>query len=372
VSTNRRRVTLKDVAARAGVSLMTASYTFTRPSRVADATRERVHRAAGELGYHPDAVGRALKSGKTRQLGVVFGEHLVYAFDDPQAAKFLAGVAEVCVEEGQGLTFIPTRGDAGDVDRVLSSAVDAFLLWPTTEDAPVLAAVAADPRPAVIQGGPARTGIACVTQNDEDAARAIVARALRGGAAQPRAEGDSGRRRTGDTSGKALTGDAGHGKGRSRRPVVISFPLDRGRAAVTTTGSGLPAHVPFPVTDARLRGYRAAIEEAGLDWAETPVAVVARNTRADGAAAARALAPHLPPDALVIAMSDELAIGAREALRDTHPGAAYLGWDASPAAQELGIVSVANPLRDQGRRCARLALDPDGHAESEIPWSITG
>ncbi|MFC7584658.1 LacI family DNA-binding transcriptional regulator [Nonomuraea antimicrobica] len=149
--TNPRRVTLKDVAARAGVSVMTASYAFNRPSRVAAATRDRVHRAADELGYRPDAVGRALKSGRTRQLGVVFSEHLTYAFDDPQAAQFLAGVAEVCVEQDQGLTFIPTRGDAADTGRVLSAAVDGFVLWTTADDDPVLAAVAGDPRPAVVQ-----------------------------------------------------------------------------------------------------------------------------------------------------------------------------------------------------------------------------
>ncbi|MFC4121604.1 LacI family DNA-binding transcriptional regulator [Nonomuraea zeae] len=329
-------MTLKDVAARAGVSPMTASYAFTRPARVAAATRDRVHRAAGELGYRPDAVGRALKSGRTRQLGVVFSEHLAYAFDDPQAAQFLAGVAEVCVEEGQGLTFIPTRGDGDDADRVLSAAADGFVLWTTADDDPVLAAVAGDPRPAAIQGGPSRKGIACVTQDDYGAARAIAAHGLRDG----------------------------------RTPVVISFPLDRNREQMVTIGADLPSRVPFPVTDARLRGYRAAIEEAGLSWASTPVAVVARNTRRDGVEAARELAARLAPDALVIAMSDELALGAHQALRETRPEAAYLGWDASPAGQGLGITSVTNPLRDQGRRCAQLALNPDRPTGGEIPWSI--
>ncbi|KAB8194336.1 LacI family DNA-binding transcriptional regulator [Nonomuraea phyllanthi] len=316
---------------------MTASYAFTRPARVATATRERVHRAASELGYRPDAVGRALKSGRTHQLGVVFSEHLAYAFDDPQAAQFLAGVAEVCVEEGRGLTFIPTRGDAADADRVLSAAVDGFVLWTTAEDDPVLAAVAGDPRPAVIQGGPPRQGITCVTQDDYQAARAVASHALRDG----------------------------------RTPVLISFPLDRHREHMVTTGANLPSRAPFPVTDARLRGYRTAIEQAGLSWTSTPVAVVARNTQADGAAAARELAPQLTPHALVIAMSDELALGAHQTLRETHPQAAYLGWDASPAGQRLGITSVTNPLRDQGRQCARLALNPDQPNGEEIPWSIT-
>ncbi|MCK2215959.1 LacI family DNA-binding transcriptional regulator [Actinomadura sp. ATCC 31491] len=337
MSTHRRRVTLKDVAARAGVSLMTASYAFTRPGRVADATRERVRRAAAELGYRPDAVGRALRSGRTRQLGMVFSEHLTYAFDDPQAARFLAGVAEVCVEEDHGLTFLPTRGDAADADRVLSAAVDAFVLWTTAEDDPVLAAVAEDPRPAVIQGGPARDGIACVTQDDYEAARAVAAHGLRDG----------------------------------RAPAVIAFPLDRGREPLVGTGADLPARVPFPVTEARLRGYRAAVEAAGLSWADVPVAVVARNSRHDGAAAARELAGRLSPRPLVIAMSDELALGARQALGETRPDAGYLGWDASPEGRLAGFTSVTNPLRDQGRRCARLALHPGTAGDRDIPWSIT-
>ncbi|MGW0195100.1 LacI family DNA-binding transcriptional regulator [Nonomuraea sp. NPDC003201] len=335
--TDRRRVTLKDVAARAGVSPMTASYAFTRPARVATDTRERVHRAADELGYHPDAVGRALKSGRTHQIGVVFSEHLAYAFDDPQAAQFLAGVAEVCVEEGRGLTFIPTRGDAADADRVLSAAVDGFVLWTTAEDDPVLSAVAGDPRPAVIQGGPSRQGIACVTQDDYRAALAVASQGLR----------------------------------EDRTPVVISFPLDRDREHMVTTGADLPPRAPFPVTDARLRGYRTAIEQAGLDWTSTPIAVVARNTQQDGLAAARELAPQLTPTALIIAMSDELVLGAHQALQETHPEAAYLGWDASPAGRRLGITSVTNPLRDQGRRCAHLALDPGHPNDQEIPWTIT-
>lgn len=335
--TSRRRVTLKDVAARAGVSPMTASYAFNRPARVAPATRDRVHRAASELGYRPDAVGRALKSGRTHQIGVVFSEHLAYAFDDPQAAQFLAGVAEVCVEEGRGLTFIPTRGDAADAGRVLSAPVDGFVLWTTAEDDPVLAAVAGDPRPAVIQGGPQRQGIACVTQDDYRAALAAASQGLRDG----------------------------------RTPVVISFPLDRNREHMLTIGANLPPRAPFPVTDARLRGYRAAIEQTGLSWTSTPIAVVARNTQRDGVEAARELAPQLTPDALIIAMSDELALGAHQALRKTYPEAAYLGWDASPAGQRLGITSVTNPLRDQGRRCAHLALNPDQPKNQEIPWTIT-
>ena len=94
-----RRVTLAQVAERAGVSVMTASYTYNRPERVSDEARSRVLAAAAELGYAgPDPSARSLRRGSTRTLGVVMGEHLSYAFEDPQAVSFLAGIADVCAD----------------------------------------------------------------------------------------------------------------------------------------------------------------------------------------------------------------------------------------------------------------------------------
>src|SRR5262245_14456750 len=100
---------MADVARAAGVSPMPVSYTYHQPARVSAETRARVLRAAGELGYGgPDPSARSLRYGATRTLGVVLGEHLTYAFDDPQAVQFLAGVAEVCAERGYGLLIVPT------------------------------------------------------------------------------------------------------------------------------------------------------------------------------------------------------------------------------------------------------------------------
>ena len=79
------------------MSVMTASYTYSRPERVSEQARSKVLAAAARLGYAgPDPSARSLRRGRTQTLGVVMGEHLTYAFDDPQAVQFLAGVAEVC------------------------------------------------------------------------------------------------------------------------------------------------------------------------------------------------------------------------------------------------------------------------------------
>src|SRR4051794_29204418 len=139
-----RRATLAQVAALAGVSVMTASYTYNRPDRVAAATRARVLDAASRLGYAgPDPGARSLRRGASRTLGVVLGEHLSYAFDDPQAVAFLAGVADVCADRGYGLTILPVAGTADDARRVTDAAVDGFLVWTTSADDPALQAVLA-------------------------------------------------------------------------------------------------------------------------------------------------------------------------------------------------------------------------------------
>jgi len=68
-------VTIKHVADRAAVSVGAASRILRRdPScRVSDATRRRVFAAARELGYSPNPLAQALRSGKTRLIGILSG-----------------------------------------------------------------------------------------------------------------------------------------------------------------------------------------------------------------------------------------------------------------------------------------------------------
>lgn len=310
------RVTMRQVAAEAGVAVMTVSYTYTRPDRVSDSTRAKVLEAAERLGYRgPDPVARSLRRGVTGNLGVVLGEHLTYAFEDPQATRFLAGVSHVCVENRLGLVLIPSTGQPEDVDRVHEAAVDGFVLWTTVDDDPVLDVVAATGKPAAIQGGPAVPGVQIVTADDRAAARAI----------------------------------GGHMLAGARSPLVLSQPLDRDRWAGLLWGPA--TDVPFPVTRARLTGYREAVEDTGRTWAEVPVAVVARNSRDDGRRAVDAVRDEVRPD-VVIAMSDQLAAGALDALGRS---ARVCGWDDSELASALRFPSVHQSLFDQGLMCARVA-----------------
>ncbi len=339
-STGSKRVTLAQVAELAGVSVMTASYTYNQPSRVSDAARSKVLSAAAQLGYAgPDPSARSLRRGSTRNLGVVMGEHLSYAFEDPQAASFLAGIADVCADRGYGMTILPITGAAEDAPRIRAAAVDGFIVWTTSEDDPILAAVRAMKLPAVVHGGPAVRGAGLVGIDNRAAAQAVGSVAFAG----------------------------------AQRPAIVSFPLSRDRISTVLNGPDT-AGILFPVTRERLEGYRLASEGIGIAWSEVVVAVCARNN-ADEAerVAAGLLSSAEPPDAIA-AMSDEQAAGvvraARAAGRVVPDDVAVTGWDDAAVASVLGLTTVAQSLRDQGAQCARAALSQEPASVVAAPWSV--
>jgi DNA-binding LacI/PurR family transcriptional regulator len=338
-SVGSKRVTLAQVAELAGVSVMTASYTYNRPNRVSDEARSKVLAAAAQLGYAgPDPSARSLRRGSTLTLGVVMGEHLSYAFEDPGAVSFLAGIADVCADRGYGMTILPITGAADDVRRITTAAVDGFIIWTTSDDDPILAAVQAMKRPAVVHGGPAVPCLELVSIDNRAAAFAVGTIAFAG----------------------------------AKRPAVVSQPLSRDRISTITSGAGI-TDVLFPVTRHRLEGYREAAESTGIAWGDVIIAVCARNDAAEAERIAKTLfASPDPPDAIA-AMSDQQAAGVVRAARAAGlvipDDVAVAGWDDAAVAAELGLTTVAQSLREQGAACAHAALGqkPDPHTAS---WSI--
>ena len=68
---NLKRVTIRDVAARAGVSIGTASKALNGQGKLRAETRDRVAAAARELGFAPNVLARGLLAGRTYTVGVI-------------------------------------------------------------------------------------------------------------------------------------------------------------------------------------------------------------------------------------------------------------------------------------------------------------
>ena len=67
----RPSVSMKDVAALAGVSLGTVSIVLNSPALVSDATRSRVEKAIAKLGWVRNESARQLRAGRSRSIGMV-------------------------------------------------------------------------------------------------------------------------------------------------------------------------------------------------------------------------------------------------------------------------------------------------------------
>jgi LacI family transcriptional regulator len=125
-----QRVTLQDVAERAGTSRTTAHYVLTgrdREMRIGEETRRRVLRAANELRYRPDLMARGLRTRVTRTIALIADAVASEAY----AGDLVAGALAAAAARGY-LLFVCETGEDADleatlVEELLARHVDAFL-----------------------------------------------------------------------------------------------------------------------------------------------------------------------------------------------------------------------------------------------------
>ncbi|MDH7570981.1 MAG: LacI family DNA-binding transcriptional regulator, partial [Armatimonadota bacterium] len=106
--------TIREIARKAGVAVSTVSAILNdRPHCYAsEATRERVRRAAEEVGYRPNRLARGLATGRTRILGLIL-QNVRY----PTFAEAAMGVEDEAAELGYGVLLCNTHARP---QRVLS------------------------------------------------------------------------------------------------------------------------------------------------------------------------------------------------------------------------------------------------------------
>jgi LacI family transcriptional regulator, galactose operon repressor len=101
-----QRVTIREIADRAGVSIATVSRVLNGRGDVSDETRELVSRVIQENGYTANRSARGLSSGRTGLVGV-----LVPLLFPAYFAGLLAGAAEAFGEQDLQIVLSPTQGE---------------------------------------------------------------------------------------------------------------------------------------------------------------------------------------------------------------------------------------------------------------------
>lgn len=311
------RVTITEVARRAGVSIASASRALN--GHVASAeTVEKVRRAAAELGYVADATARSLKLGRTKQLG--------YAVDDignPVYVEMMGAIESVTAAAGYRL-MISSTGDARatvDLVRGLGRGyVDGMILSPLRVTEELVAAIAEAPVPVVVLGRVPESSRADTVRADSATGIELAVSHL--------VEG--GRRRI-----AFLNGPVDTTPGRMRREGFLRALADRR----DVEGVEVPAG-EFTIA----AGYAAARAILEGESAGRPDAVLAANDLIGVGAlhAADDLGLRVPDDLAIVGMDDtELATVTRPALTSIDLGSAERGR----VAAELLIARIDDPDR---------------------------
>lgn len=318
------RPSIKDVAARAGVSVGTVSNVLNRPHVVAGPTRERVQAAVVELGFVRNESARQLRSGASRVLAYVLLDA-----GNPFFTDVAEGMEVVAEQEGLALFLCDSRNDPARQARYLArlreQRVQGVLLTPVE---------------AAVQDRAEATGPPVVLVD-----------------------------RTGDGRSCSVGVDDRLG-GR----LAVGHLVALGHRAVAFAGE---PDGPSQVRD-RWTGVRTGWQEAGLvaqDLRLLPTQGLGLDAgRAAGTALLALPAGHRPSG--VVCANDLVALGLLQQVLKAGlsvPGdLAVVGYDdiAFAAAAAVPLTSVRQPRYELGVRAARLVLaeaaDPDHLHESAV------
>ncbi|MGV9773974.1 LacI family DNA-binding transcriptional regulator [Streptosporangium sp. NPDC003464] len=319
-------VSIKDVAARAGVSPGTVSNVLNRPEKVAESTRVRVEGAIRELAFVRHGSASSLRAGHSRTIGLS-----VIDIGNPFFTDVAAGVEEGASERGYAVILGNSSGDRLKEERNLlvfaEQRVRGVLITPAGANLTRLDRLREHGISVVLVDHPAERADQCsVAVNDVTGGALAVSHLLSGGAGR-------------------ITYVTG--------PLTVRQCLDR------------------------RTGAERALAAAGRDPGEALVEIEtdAMNARAGQAAAEKMIFEGRLPDAVFCA-NDLLALGMLRGLLQAGvrvpEDVALIGYDDIDfaSASAVSLSSIRQPTHRLGRVATELLLDecdnPESHAHQQI------
>jgi LacI family transcriptional regulator len=302
-------VTIYDVAREANVSMATVSRVVNNNPNVKPQTRKKVFDAIEKLGYRPNAVARGLASKKTTTVGVVIPD-----ISNANFAEVARGIEDIANMYHYNIILCNAdkrkEKEIRVINTLLEKQVDGLLFMGGAVSDEHIQAFKTSTVPIVL----------CATTDERDAYPSV------------------------DIDHKAAAKDAvkellrqGH-----RRISMISGPLED------------PS-----VGYARFQGYKAAMEEAGLQ-VEDALVRIGNYRYESGAETAKYFLELDPRPTAIFAANDEMAIGAIHAIQDAGlkvpDDISVIGLDNSRIASMVRpqLTTVAQPMYDIGAVAMRL------------------
>jgi LacI family transcriptional regulator len=320
------RSTIRDVSARAGVSVKTVSRVLNDHRYVKPETRERVERAMRELDFRPSIAARILAGTKSGQIALIYDNHSPYYMNQIQT-----GCWERCHEEGVRLLAQPvdvTDRMVGEQVRglVTETHVDGIILSsPVTDCAAVLDALETMDIPFVrISPGTNHALTSSVFMDDAQAADDMTTHLI----------------------------NMGH--------RAIAF---------------IKGHTNHMASAERLFGYRRALDRAGIAYEPALVADGEFDFASGVAAAKRFLAAPFRPSA-IFASNDDMAAGVLAVAHDMGLSLpdqlSVAGFDDTMLAQMVWpqLTTIRQPTRELAYAAAELLLAGEAITHRRLPHEL--
>jgi LacI family transcriptional regulator len=305
-----RHVSVKDVAAKSGVSFQTTSKVLNGKGSVSEVTRTRILRAASDLGYVPNLQARSLVMQSTREVGLVASD-----FSDFNLSRFIVGAEREARRQGYSVVITSVDPDGSGGERALRALVGrrvdgVILAAPQMEEDHIAVQALERTVPAVslhhVPGG----DVATVGSDHELTGLLATAHLV--------------------------------AKGHRRIATVIGTRARR-------------------VTQSRLRGYRRALEEGALDF-DSDLIEDGNWELAGALAGTKRLLERRPEITAIYAQNDVMAIGVLSALRNegrrVPDDCAVVGCDDIDMAAYTvpPLTTVHVPFYETGEEAMRLLL----------------
>ncbi len=304
--------TLKDVAQLAQVSLSTASRILSASShgsaRYSQETYKRVMQASQELGYQPNLPARALASGRTHIIAVVYPRVISTPFAAPFVTKLVEHIEMRCSELGFHMLLsapkIGTNGPEESYVRLINSGyLEGVILIDSFKLPSLLSQTTKHGLPLIVAGGQ-EPGYASVQFDDQEGSYLIAKHLL----------------------------DLGH-----RKVGIIGIPDELNHRA-----------------SVRFEGFRRAFAEQFLSI-EHLARIDGDFTKESGEQAAYTLLSQDPDLTALMALNDRMAAGAYRAARalgrKIPEDLSITGFDDLPIASDLTplLTTVHQPIDDLGQ-----------------------
>ena len=174
------RVTINDIAERAGVSIGAVSFALNGRKGVSDQTRERVLKVADDLGWAPASAAKSLAGARTETFGMVLARDPKTLGVESFYMQFLAGVESELAERSYGLLLqvVPTiESELATIKKWRNGrSVDGIILVDVRlEDPRVAFAAETSSLPTVVVGDPTIAGgLTSVWTDDASSTREAV------------------------------------------------------------------------------------------------------------------------------------------------------------------------------------------------------